>query len=78
MVIRIFGKHFDSLGGALTLDSSVVGVNTSGWTVKGQIHEDYYEWVNEFSASHPEYGRVWGNFETVVKATSKKSFRSFL
>lgn len=77
MVTRTFGKHFTSSGGALTLSPSFIGTNDSGWTIKGEIHEDYYEWVNEFSASHPQYGRVWGNFETVVRATSKRAFDHF-
>jgi len=62
---------------ALTLDTSVLGVNDSGWTVTGEIHEDYFEWVNEFEAHHPDFGRVWGDFENEVYADSKEAFEHF-
>lgn len=48
-----------------------------GWTIKGMVHEDYYMWVNDFEASHPKYGKVWGNFEDEVYADSEKGFRHF-
>ena len=32
--------------------------HSDGWTIKGEIREDYYYWINEFEASHPVYGRV--------------------
>lgn len=48
-----------------------------GWTITGEIHEDYYVWVNDFEATHPTLGRVWGNFEGEVKATSKAAFDHF-
>ena len=48
-----------------------------GWTIEGKIHEDYYEWVNNFKAEHPDYGRVGGDFETEVFATSKEAFKHF-
>ena len=48
-----------------------------GWTITGKIHNDYYTWVNEFEAKHPEYGKVWGDFESEVYATSEKAFEHF-
>lgn len=87
-VIKRFGKDFDSPGGALTLDPTQVtdtdaesGTHTkthhSGWTITGEIHEDYYVWVNEFTATHPELGTVEGNFEEEVRATSNEAFAHF-
>ena len=88
MIIREFGKHFKSDGGALTLSVSEVsckspedGVHSKkhkdGWTIKGRVHEDYYTWVNDFTAQHPKYGKVWGDFESKVFADSKKAFDNF-
>lgn len=49
----------------------------SGWTIKGRICHDYASWVNDFEANHPQLGRVWGNFENEVYATSDQAFRHF-
>lgn len=89
MVEKHFGVDFNSVGGALTLHPEEVrgpcgfglGQNTfahdSGWTISGKVQEDYYEWVNDFEASHPVYGRVWGNFEKTVYADSEEGFDHF-
>ena len=63
---------------AHTLDPDVIGTNDSGWTVKGRIHDDYVEWVNEFSAQHPQYGRLWGDFGETVFADSEEGFKHFV
>lgn len=63
---------------AYTLSPSDLGTHSSGWTISGEVHEDYYEWVNDFEASHPIFGWVRGNFETVVEAKSKKAFAHFM
>lgn len=87
-VIKKFGVNFHSEGGALTLDVDQVtdtnaesGTHTkthpSGWTITGEIHEDYYTWVNEFKATHPKYGTVEGDFESEVKADSEEAFAHF-
>lgn len=49
----------------------------NSWTVSGEINEDYYEWVNQFEASHPTLGRVWGDFEDTVYATSEEGYQDF-
>lgn len=49
----------------------------SGWTISGRLNADYHIWVNEFEATHPQYGRVWGDFEFEVKAESEEGFRNF-
>jgi len=51
--------------------------HSDGWTISGEVLEDYYEWVNDFEASHPTLGRVWGNFESEVHADSEEAFADF-
>lgn len=90
MVIKKYGTDFTSQGGALTLPSNTVsdkgytsyGVlqkkeHTSGWTIQGEVHKDYFEWVNFFDARHPVYGHVYGNFEKEVRADSEEAFQHF-
>jgi len=62
---------------ALTLCPSELGENASGWNIQGAIHEDYYEWVNEFEAVHSFFGKVWGDFESEVYADSEEAFEDF-
>ena len=76
-VIKKFGIDFHSDSGALTLSPSDIGTHEDSWTVTGQIHEDYYEWVNDFEAEHPIYGRVWGDFEKKVYADCEEGFQDF-
>jgi hypothetical protein len=54
-----------------------VRTHPDGWTISGWIVENGYYWVNEFEASHPQYGRVWGNFEEEVYADSEEGFSDF-
>jgi hypothetical protein len=90
MIVKGFGKDFTSKGGTLTLpkDSVYAGddyvngkeytrVHDSGWRITGCVNEDYYEWVDEFRASHPQYGNVWGDFQTKVYADSEEGFNHF-
>ena len=62
---------------AYTLDPTELGLQPSGWTITGEVHEDYYEWVNAFEATHPVFGRVWGDYEDVVNADSEEGFNNF-
>lgn len=50
----------------------------SGWTITGVITEDYYYWVNDFSARHPVFGWVKGDYETEVRAKSRKALEHFM
>ena len=83
MITKKFGIDFDSSGGALTLPSSYVSegedgkTHKNGWTISGDVYEDYYLWVNKFEAVHPELGKVWGNFEDEVYADSEVGYRDF-
>ena len=83
-----FGEDFYSGGGALTLSPREVTrkdiesgchkrTHKDGWIIEGEIHEDYYVWVNDFKAKHPKLGKVWGNFEGKVYAEKKKGFKDF-
>lgn len=84
-----YGVDFYSSGGALTLPVGCVSdrghvpnqtqskTHENGWTITAQTHEDYYEWVNYFEAKHPKLGKVWGDFESEVFATSQKAFADF-
>jgi len=77
MITKKFGVDFDSKYGALTLRPEDIGTHKDGWTITGEVHEDYYEWVNEFEAIHKKYGKVWGDFEGEVHADSEKGFKHF-
>ncbi len=88
MITKRFGVDFHSPGGALTLEVGEVSekpvesgrhsrTHADGWTIEGDVHEDYFVWVNEFSASHPHHGRVWGNFENEVHADTEEGFQHF-
>ncbi len=86
-VVKKFGVHFHSDGGALTLSADEVTdgpstgahkkTHSDGWTITGVVSEDYYTWVNDFEASHPVHGKVWGNFEEEVHADSEEGFGHF-
>lgn len=49
----------------------------NGWTITASLCEDWYVWVSEFTATHPKYGKVWGDFEVIVYADSEEGFNNF-
>ncbi len=69
-------KSFESQ--AITLSLSILGANSSGWVIEGEVIEDYYRWVNDFKAEHIFYGKVWGNFEKEVHADSQAGYDAFV
>lgn len=91
-VIKRFGIDFHSEGGALTLEAHEVtddvdNINMGeeqtrshpdGWTITGMVSEGFFCWVNKFSAKHPFYGSVSGDFEEKVVATSEEGFQDFI
>ena len=88
MVEKKFGVDFTSSGGALTLEVSEVSdlspesgthtkTHSDGWSITGEVYEDYYTWVNDFTAIHPDLGKVQGNFEGTVSADTEEGFRDF-
>ena len=87
-ITKKFGIDFKSVDGALTLGVSEVTdgneesgtyskTHDDGWTIEGEIREDYFTWINEFSATHKKYGKVWGDFENEVFAESEEGFNDF-
>jgi len=70
-------KTFESGGMAHTLSPSDLGPNKSGWVIVGEVHEDYFEWVNDFKAQHSRHGIVKGNYESSIEATSEQAFQHF-
>jgi hypothetical protein len=50
----------------------------NGWTISGEIHYDWVTWVNEFSAKHPVFGRVYGDFEKEVISDSEEGYNDFI
>lgn len=87
MIEKKYGIDFNSPKGALTVlreyvsDREETGMHSkthdSGWTISGEVVEDYFYWVNKFEAYHPKYGRVWGDFEESVFADSEEGFQDF-
>jgi hypothetical protein len=76
--VQDYSAQYSGNSMAHTLGPECIGVHEDGWTIEGVIHEDYFEWVNDFEANHPKLGRVWGNFEGKVYATSKRAFEAFV
>lgn len=64
--------------GAYTLDPGYLGENSSGWTLVGEVREDYYQWINKFTAYHKELGVVFGDFEHTVTASSQEALDHFM
>lgn len=63
---------------ANTLQPEDLGFHSeSGWTIEGEVHEDWYEWVNFFTATHPVYGKIEGDFEDTVTAETHEAFEHF-
>ena len=77
MLRRDFRRCYSSTHIAHTLDPEDIGVHESGWTIEGRVYADYYKWVNEFRATHPELGFVRGDFEHIVYASSKAAYDHF-
>ena len=78
-MIKVDYSHREFNTMARTLSPGDLGYNEdSGWTIEGEVVEDYYEWVNEFTATHPVYGKIEGNFEIEVEAESQEALDHFL
>jgi len=68
----------NAMWSARTLSPGDIGTHDDGWTIEGVVCEDYYEWVNDFTATHPVYGKIEGNFEHEVTAESQLALDHFL
>ena len=62
---------------AATVRVGELGLNPSGWKIDGEVHDDWFQWVNEFEATHPVFGRVWGDYEKEVFADSQEAYEHF-
>lgn len=51
---------------------------SSGWTIRANVCADHYLWVEQFSASHADYGWVRGDFATAVYASCRASLDHFV
>lgn len=58
-------------------DECLTLTHDSGWTISAILHEDWFIWINEFSAIHPTLGYVHGDFENDVIASSDEAFDHF-
>jgi hypothetical protein len=93
-IAPIYEKSFAHKPGARTLNPTEIAeeklqgdinkigelkrTHADGWTIRGVPVEDYYVWVNDFEAVHPEHGWVCGNFEKVILASSEKAYKHFV
>lgn len=68
---------YDCGGDAITLRPRDIGTHESGWSISGEIHEDYYMWVNDFEANHDKHGALTGNYQSYIYAESIEAFESF-
>lgn len=74
----MFIKEYDC-DCARTLPAEYLENTKDSWTIKGEIHYDYYEWINEFVAYNSKTNEiVAGNFEEEVMASSEEALESFL
>lgn len=62
---------------ARTISPSALVGEHNGWAVFGEVHVDCYAWVNDFCARKGDY-EVKGNFESEVRASSKKAYYDFV
>jgi uncharacterized protein (TIGR02996 family) len=90
-VVKRYGTDFASRWTALTLSPSQINqdghdakpwvehtrTHADGWTITGTLSHDYVGWVNEFYATHPHHGVVWGDFESLVFASSEEAYQDF-
>lgn len=58
------------------------GYFKDGWEIKAEIQEDYYRWINDFTALKRNidmtYYSVIGNFENEVTCSSLEALEDFL
>lgn len=73
---KLFTKDYRTQ--ARTLPAYTGYFEDTGWTIKGEVCEDYYKWINHFEAEHPIHGWVEGNFETIVSASSEDAYYQFI
>ena len=50
----------------------------SGWSFRARIRTDYYAWIRDFVAWHPEHGFVFGSYEDKLTASSSAGLEAFM
>lgn len=77
-----FDKEGRKIGSvALTLSPYILDKqNKNDWFFKAKIQEDYYQWINFFEATHPKYGKIFGDFEIGIHypKENKEALNDFL
>lgn len=76
--LNLYSKPFDIMfdSNAITLHTNAL--ESKSWEVTGKIHEDYYEWINDFYAVEKSTNNiVFGNFESKVYATDEDTYIRF-
>jgi len=68
---------------AMTLNLKCLGKNDlSGWDIEGEVESsccsDNYQWVTDFVGVHPRLGKVEGNYEKKVYASSEEALMHFI
>ena len=63
---------------AFVLDEDDLRTHESGWTIEGEVKEDGLLWVEEFTATHSLYGKVWGDYDEKLHADSKVGLKHFI
>lgn len=58
-------------------DEVLVKNHPSGWTIRGHFCANRKAWVKDFEAFHPKLGKVSGDFERTVTASSGKALEDF-
>lgn len=55
-----------------------VKTHDNGWTVSAEIQADYYTWISNLTAEHPEYGTVQMNgADQIFTASSMQAYDQF-
>ncbi len=81
---RFYNPAYTLSTNEVTLDEHVehgkvyTRTHDDGWTISGEAHEDWYEWVEDFNATHPVYGKVAGDFGYEVTADSEEAYQHFV
>ena len=53
-------------------------IHADGWTITGKLHADWFITVEDFTATHPKFGILKGNFAKKITATSKEAYEHFI
>jgi len=54
-------------------------IHNSGWTISANLDADYYVWIDYFTASHSEFGKIIGNLkENEIITDSEEGYTHFI